>query len=152
MASSIVYSSKGFFWPFSRSQKSSIVFCFGVAVKAKNEILCLKPLRSISPSMILFRMSSGSAPFASSSSKASASSRERAFLIWRAASPDWELCASSMITAYLRSGKRWIVSDMTGNFCSVVTIIRLRSSIAFFRSWELHLLSIYLTSPSVIWN
>ena len=102
----------------------------GVAVKANVERLGSGPRFSISARMAFSRTSSGvSAP----DSSLSASSREagdstalRLFVL----SPDCDECASSTISANRLPGNCPISAAITGNFCSVVTMMVLPASSA----------------------
>ena len=119
-------------------------------MNAKVERLGRGPRFSISARIVASSSSSGVAAPASSASAASrlpdASTALRLFEL----SPDWDEWASSTITAKRLPGSDPISSAITGNFWSVVTMIRLPDSSACRSCREVR--SMFSTTPSVCSN
>ena len=129
---------------------SSSVLGFGVAVKAKVERLGSRPRFSISARIVLSSSSSGVAAPASSDSAASSEPELSTALRLFVLSPDCDECASSTISAKRLPGSSPISLAITGNFCSVVTMIVLPDSSASF-NWR-EVVSMFSTTPSVCSN
>ena len=135
--------------PFS--PKSISVCCFGVAVKAKKLRLSCCPWFSISL-MILSSLSSISSsvfPSISAYSFKASFVSANAIFSFMALSPVWLECASSTMTANFLRLLLSISWKMIGNFCNVVTMMRMPSLMASRKSLDVLFLSISLTTPSL---